>query len=137
MRRLIVLAALSLLSAPAFAQGSLEQPATNDDGVGIDYTQPFVNDLLLRTEPLMLGDNIADGARLACEKTFNAWKDDPTNAVVRGAHMECVREYGRQWWEENQRSRPGMRFEPYRLEPAAPPPTRRLPLSPSHPNAQN
>lgn len=137
MRRLFIAAILSLLSAPAFAQQSLEQPATPDDGVGIDYTKPYVNDLLLRAEARLVGDNISDDPRSVCKKTFDAWKEDVNNAAVRGAHMACIRERMRQQAEEEQRSRPGLRAEPYRVQPGPPPIAPRLPLSPNHPNAQN
>jgi hypothetical protein len=148
MRRLLIAAALSLLSAPAFAQQSLEQPATPDDGVGIDYTKPYVNDLLLRSGPIQNGNRIATGyvllrgaIELDCDELQAVFERSPTDFFAQAAYVSCVatqEAFGKPEYEYFPlQTGPGLDNKPYIPDANSGPLTRHLPLSPSHPNAQN
>lgn len=135
--RYAVLAIASLaLTAPAFAQQSLEQPSTPDNGVGVDYSQPYVNDLLLRIQPLVDGNMIGTAPRLSCEKQRNALAEDPLDPALDQAYEMCMEKLEQERRESFAVPVPNpWKAEPYR--PEHPGAVRRLPLAPTHPNVQN
>lgn len=148
MRRLFIAAMLGLLSAPASAQGTLKQSTTPDNGVGVDYTKPYVNDLMRRGDPLTsrrvsetIGHAISESRRQFCETQFEAFKKDPASDALRETSTACRKKFREEVQplvvKAFQRQLPGVQAQPYRAQPSPPSGTRRLPLSPSHPNAQN
>lgn len=147
--RYAVLAIASLaLAAPAFAQQNLEQPKAPHDGVGVDDSQPYMNDLLLRVPPLADGSRIANGSvllrgpiELDCEDLQTAFELSPSDYFAEAAYLSCVITQEAFRLPEYEyfplQNGPGLNRKPYAPEPGAPPLVRRLPLAPSHPNAQN
>lgn len=140
-RAFAALAFSALLAAPAFAQGSLDQPDTPDNGVGVDYTQPYLNDLLLRMQPLVDGNMIGQGLRLSCEKERNALAENPLDKALDQAYDMCVARRQKQLDELSRQLRdmPPPSVNPPLFRPERNPPRmlRPLPPMPSHPNAQN
>lgn len=57
------------LASSAFAQQPMQQPDAPHDGVGVDHTQPWMNDLLLRTEPPKEGFTVRETFRYSAPKT--------------------------------------------------------------------
>ena len=135
MKYALLVALISLsLGASAFAQPPLEQPDIPHDGVGVDYTQPWMNDLLLRTTPWVEGDSVFVGPRLTnCTKQLNALAENPLDPALDKAYEDCIekRVRERQAWSDSGRHR--RPFDPseneFNLRPV--PPVAR------HPNAQN
>ena len=130
------------LSGSALAQQSLKQPQTPDDGVGVDYTQPHMNDLLLRTDPRDLGVYVRDGSRRfqnvppECIDEARAFRtDDPAS---KKAYTDCFSEYRPKYL-----ARPAPVPEGPRVEKRPVDPTenrfsvQRMPPVTRHPNAQN
>ncbi|RYG28463.1 MAG: hypothetical protein EON93_18560 [Burkholderiales bacterium] len=142
MKRLIFVATLSLLSAPAFAQGSLEQPKTPDDGAGVDFTQLYMNDLLLRHEASPEPERVHTVISIpSCLPEFRAAKADPTDPDMR-ANVEACAARQKQALRDIEEMRkampaPGPKPPLFIPEPTRQTKTPRLPLSPNHPNAQN
>ncbi len=143
MRHALVAAILPLvLAAPAFAQGTLEQPKNPDDGVGVDYTQPYLNDLLLRAYPFVDGNSIANSNRkFACEKQRMALAEDPLDPALDQAYEACLKRQREQSSTSPPRATPapgpGARPPLYIPDPDGTAPVRPLPPAPAHPNAQN
>ena len=142
MKHALLVALIPLtLGASALAQPPMQQPNIPDDGVGVDFTQPWMNDLLLRTVPWVNGDNVFDGRRpTSCDKERNALAEDPLDPSLNLAYDQCMAK------REDELSKAPPTFQ---LMPA--PPQRkpwplepmdknfkfeRLPTIPAHPNAQ-
>jgi hypothetical protein len=143
MRQALISALVLLaLAAPAFAQqGSLQQPRTPDNGVGVDYSQPYVNDLLLRMQRFTDGGAILNGDRIiSCEKQRMALSENPTDPALDQAYEACL-DRQREQFEALRRFRanpgPGARPPLFIPDPNAPPLVRPIPPAPDHPNAQN
>lgn len=147
MKHILLVALVPLaLSGSAFAQPPTQQPAIPDDGVGVDYTQPYMNDLLLRTEPVMRGNQVRDQFRwqvpeAGCEEELQAFKERRPGASL--ALRECafdqqpgLREEYQQWLRRPFRFGPDMDRRP--LDPSDDNFTiQRMPPVHGHPNAQN
>ena len=129
-------------AAPAYAQRALEQPRAPYDGVGVDYSQPYLNDLLLRMHSFVDGNSIVDGDSIfSCEKQRMALAEDPLDPALDQAYEMCM---------ERRREQSPAPLQPFRLNPGpdakpplfipdpnAPPLARPIPRAPDHPNAQN
>lgn len=128
----LVLAALA--AAPAMAQQNQEQPHTPDDGVGVDYTQPFLNDLLLRIEPLKDGTLIYDRL-LPCEKELLEYQRNRGLELLE-TFRACVDREREKLERYGATPAPGGRSPFYVPQPGSAPLVRPLPPAPEHPNVQ-
>jgi hypothetical protein len=124
----------ALTAAPAMAQQNQEQPRTPDDGVGVDYTQPFMNDLLLRIQPLKDGTLIYDRLQ-PCEKELLEYQRNRRVELLE-AFRACVDREREKLEHYGATPAPGGRSPFYVPEPGSAPLVRPLPLAPEHPNAQ-
>lgn len=138
MRHAVLAIASLALAAPAFAQQNLEQPRTPHDGVGVDYTQPYVNDLLLRLQPFVDGNMVGTAPRLSCEKQRNALAEDPLDPALDQAYEMCMKQLELQRHEFFATPAPNpWKAEPYDPRAENPGAVRRLPPLSRHPNVQN
>ncbi len=132
----VFLAIASLaFTAPAFAQENLEQPRVPHDGVGVDYSQPYMNDLLLRMERPTDGMLIRRGAQ-PCEEELAKLQADRKQELLE-AFKACVDREREKLERYSAMPGPGVKPPLYVPDPDAPPFVPRLPLAPSHPNVQN
>ncbi len=135
------------LGASAMAQPPMQQPANPDDGVGVDYTQPWMNDLLLRAEPEMKAYSVRETFRFSapktgCEKEIEALRRREPGASE--GLRECtfeqqpeLRDEFREWSERQGGSEPRWNLHRRPVDPSE----KNFSLKPvppvaRHPNAQ-